>query len=179
VVVAAVILGGIGYLSTRKQADAADADRMRQVYVALSLYEAGFDGVPAPSLAGIGGYLLNPGNLVSDRDPYAKANASAFPDDAGRLQGPRRSPQRISYSYLWSFPESVKRAGRHGFSVQKDPLMGILANEWAGEAKATGDFNAEVSGPVLRIALDGSLYKTSDRGGPKPLGNYEDLFFRR
>ncbi|AIE84442.1 hypothetical protein OP10G_1074 [Fimbriimonas ginsengisoli Gsoil 348] len=172
-VVAAALVLAIGLRIRGKKMDQGEAERMRQVYVALSMYESSNDGIPAPSLASLAVSGVDPANFLATGDPYANTKAPAYPIDGSRPRAPRSSAYRISFSYAGAFPEIAKRLNR------SDPLVGLLANEWIGKVSPTGDFGADVSGPIMRITMDGSVYQTADRGGPKPLGDAEDLFLRR
>lgn len=176
--IVAAVLGGFAWRMLRSSADEGDASRMRRVYVALSMYEQASGG-PAPDLLAARYFGADDADFRSERDPFAKAAGAAFPIDSGMPDRSRRSPIRISFSYLWAFRTAGRVTTKPWLAVRGDPHIGLLASEWGGSVQPGSDFWANVSGPVLRINTDGSLFKTGDRGGPKPVGNAEDLFFRR
>jgi hypothetical protein len=165
VVAAAAIVVGIGLVGRRRADDKNDVGRMRELYVGLSLYEEGNSSADPPSLLPLVPYLSGPDVFLASADPYAATSAKRFPDDAGLPDGPRDSPFRISFDYAGDFAQRSSTSRRV-----------VLADEWTGSVSATGDFHAEVGGPVLQVDSDGAIFRKADRGGPKPLGNITDLF---
>lgn len=172
--IAGAIVYSIGLSMSRKNILGADAEAMRRVYVALSLYEESVDGLPAPDLTAVSIYLPEPACYQAEGDPYV-AEAGPFPLDGGLPSSPRTSPYRISLAYLWAYRPAKPDPLWNWATLSKDSNMGFLANEWRGNVTPKGDFRADVSGSVLRVNRDGSLFQTPDRG-PKPLGDVRDLF---
>jgi len=174
ILLAAGILFAVGVsMRGQDQGDAA-AERMRRVYVALSLYEESVDGMPAPDLSAINLYLPEPACYVADGDPYL-AEKGPFPVDGSLPSSRRASPYRISLGYLWAHRPAKAEKKWDWATLSRDDNVGFLANEWSGKVAPTGNFGANVSGNVLRLNRDGSLIKKA-RGGPKPLGDLKDLF---
>jgi len=165
VTVAAVVVLGIGYRMMRKNGEDELAGCMAKVYVALSMYSESYDGTFPPNLLAIGPNLSSPDDLTLPGDPYVSA-AGPFPNDGSLPGGPRKASTRVSFSYLWDFPIAKE--------MKKQP-PGLLADEWGGEVEATGDFGANVAGPVVRINSDGALAKTTART-QEPLGSFRSLF---
>jgi hypothetical protein len=163
-----------------------DIDRMRKVYVALSLYESVNEGQPAENLLGVRSYLGDNRLLISDKDPWADFQPSRnskegnFPLDPELPKSEERSPIRISFSYLPDFVRAGKTKIPNWRAALTNPRIGILSSGWQGSVTATGDpFVAELFGPVLRINMDGSLFRLKDRGGIGTMGDPQSLFFRR
>ena len=73
VVVAAGIVGGVGWLNARRSSVAGDAENMRRLYVALTTYSQSYDNVPAPSLPALRPYVGSPSDFLSEHDPFASA----------------------------------------------------------------------------------------------------------
>lgn len=159
--VAGGVLGGIGFLMVRRQAGDADASRMRQLYVALTMYEEENGGQPAPDLTFAYPYVPDTGAYLSDRDPFAKA-AGPFPIDGSLPAGKPVSKFRISFGYLWAHRKPKDPAWDWAKLSRKDRL-GFIADEWVGSVTPGSGFQARVSGPVLRVNRDGSLFTTPSR----------------
>jgi hypothetical protein len=118
-----------------------DADRMRRVFMALSLYEMSNDGLPAPNL-GLVRQDVEAVDFQSVDDPEAgKANANqTFPLDPALPNLPLTSPIRVSWTYRWHWPNAGDPR-----AVRMDPRKGLLASWW--------------SGPVLRVNTGGALIR--------------------
>ena len=166
-----------------------ESSRMRRVYVALSLYEQQVDQAPAPTLVAATPYDNNLGDYQSTRDPFLpdesanengqdKQHPHPYPNDPGILNQ-EHSTFRNSFSYIQNFIRNRKITVKPWGETRLDPMIGELADEWLGNVSPRANFAAEVSGRVLRIGTDGAVFVLSDRGGPKPLGDADDLFLRR
>jgi len=178
IVVFAAILTPLVLRSKSKNLLLEESGRMRQIYVALSLYEEQYDSLPAPNLVLASINDPNPKDFASDLDPFEKVQAESYPSDPG-LDNGESSTFRISYSYLLNFTRAGKIQVKPWLETRTDPNIGILGNEWFGAVEAEQPFHAQVSGKLLRINTDGSVYVLPDRGGPKALGNPQDLFLKR
>jgi hypothetical protein len=154
-----------------------ESARMRRIYVALTFYEEQFDTNPAPSLVAASIYDPNREDYLSERDPF-RGSASPFPSDPA-LDNHENSPFRISFSYLENFVREKKVSIKPWAESRLDSKIGILADEWLGTVNPGPNWTAQVSGRVLRIGTDGAVFVLKDRGGPKPLGDPQDLFLRR
>ncbi|RYG22996.1 hypothetical protein EON82_15430 [bacterium] len=117
-----------------------DADRMRRVYMALSLYEMSNGGLPAPNL-GLVRQDVEAIDLQSVDDPNTGGQAGPFPLDPALPNLPLKSPTRVSWSYRWHWPNAGDPV-----AVRMDPRKGLLASWW--------------SGPVLRVNVAGALTQT-------------------
>ena len=151
-----------------------DAERLRRVYVGLSLYEMEHDGRPAPNL-GLVRRDVEPSDFQSIRDPRIALATSAsgktdlrpFPLDPARPTLPLTLPFPVSWSYRWHWPE----AGRGGaFDVRQ----GLLASWWTGSIDAASSNGVGCTGPVLRIDGSGALVHAA-RKSPNALV-FADLF---
>ncbi len=157
-----------------------DTDKLRKIYVALSLYESGNDGMPSQNLLGIRSYLGDDGLLKSETDPWFEEKSKSFPIDPEIPSTARRSPIRVSFSYLPDFVTEGKVKVQNWKAALMDPRIGILTCGWHGTVTPTGEpFVARLFGPVLRINMNGSLYRLKDRGGDGAMGNPEALFYKR
>jgi len=155
-----------------------ESGRMRRLYVAMAMYGEVSNSQPPPNLTAIFGLGVGRENYLSERDPFADLKADSFPADPG-LENGERSPVRISFSYLWDFRRAGKIKTKPWAELQFDTTTGILADEWLGSVQPGKPFEAQVSGQVIRINMDGSVFRLKDRGGPKPLGDPQDLFIKR
>lgn len=125
-----------------------DAERLRQTYVALTLYESTHDGLPAPNL-GLVRQDLEPSDLQSVADPNVAG--TDFPLDPALPSFPLRSPTRVSWSYRWHWPSAGDP------NVRLDARRGLLASWWTGG--------------VQRVNVDGSLVEK-----PHAALTFGDLF---
>jgi len=186
---AVIVIGGIIiFLLANKQQGAnlvlTESGRMRRLYVALAYYEEQYDSAPAPSLVVAARFDPNQSDYLSEKDPFSGSTplesqkAKLFPSDPG-LDNHEYSPFRISFSYILNFIRADKIAVNPWYETRQDPRIGELADEWLGNVDPGTSFQAKVSGRVLRIGTDGAVYQLRDRGGPKPLGNANDLFIKR
>lgn len=180
VTAAAAILIPIAKRSSGNSLLLNESGRMRKVYVALTLYEEQFDQQPAPNLLAASVYDPNQADYASGLDPFVKSQPAGqgFPIDPG-LDGSEKSPFRISFSYLPNFVRAGKLSIKPWAETRLDPKVGELADEWFGSVQAEEPYHAKVSGALLRINTDGAVYVLPDRGGPKSLGDPQDLFIKR
>src|SRR5580658_7219578 len=152
-VVAAVLLiaGSIltyAYNTMRTQTDEQiDADRMRQIYFALSLYESANDGKPAPNLLAIRRDLGDDRFYQAQNDPFMKGDS--FPIDPALVDLPNRSPVRISFSYLPDWVNADKASVKNWSDALKDVRMGILACYWYGKIDDKSPEGRLTDGPVI------------------------------
>lgn len=177
-IVVAAILIPLARRSSGRNELLSESGRMRKVYVALSLYEEQYDTQPAPNLLAATVYDPQHTDFVSELDPFAATSSKSFPMDPGLDVG-EASPFRISFSYLQDFVRAGKIHVAPWAETRLNPKIGVLGNEWYGSVHAGDPFHADVSGRLLRINTDGSVYVLPDRGGPKPLGDSDDLFLKR
>jgi len=178
IVVAAAILIPVGLFRRKSNLILDESGRMRKVYVALSLYEEQYDQQPAPSLVAASYFDPVRADFTTPRDPYSDVKATQFPIDPG-LDLKETSPFRISFAYIQNYLRANKLKAKPWPQLRLDPLIGVLGNEWYGDSTATDNFHANVKGRLMRINTDGSVFVLPDRGGPKQLGDAQDLFLRR
>lgn len=177
VLVALGIVGAFGWRSIQRQTILDEGGRMQRIYVALSLYEAGWNGEMPNELSSATPYLPNPSDLTSSRDPFASA-AGPFPLDAGLPAAKRTASRRVSDAYLFAHRAAGRIRVPAWAQARYDGPLGLIANEWSGTVKPTEAFQAEVSGLVLRVTVEGNLVQVL-RDGPKPLGDTDDLFRKK
>jgi hypothetical protein len=179
VLAAAAILIPVAVKTQNKNLMIGESGRMRQVYIALMSYEALYDNMPAPNLVAASTYDPNHLDYLSALDPFIRTvSPSGYPMDPG-LQNGEISPFRISVSYLPNFMRAGKIMVKPWAVTRDDPRIGELADEWYGSVNPGSPFQAQVGGRLLRVNTDGSVYVLPDRGGPKPLGDAQDLFIKR
>jgi hypothetical protein len=157
-----------------------DADRMRKVYVALSLYESANDGLPSANMLGVRTYLRDDSLLVSDCDPWAQTRSSSFPIDGELPKSKEQSPTRLSFAYLPDFVNAGKAKIQNWQTTLMDPRIGILSCGWHGSVNSGSEpFEAQLFGPVLRINTNGSLFRLKSRDDDGAMGDVQALFFKR
>ena len=178
IVIAAAVLYPLASRQQSKSLLLDESGRMRRLYVALSFYEEQYDNQPAPSLTLASAYEPNRSYYVSDLDPFKDTKAPSYPLDPG-ITNHELASFRISFSYIQNFIRNEKIKVKPWDEVRMDPKVGELADEWTGSVSADEPFKAHVSGPVIRIGTDGAVFVLADRGGPKELGNPDDLFLKR
>ena len=178
VIIALAILIPISLRSKRGNLLLDESGRMRKVYIALSLYEEQYDTQPAPNLLAASVYDPVHEDFLSELDPYVRAQATSFPSDPG-IENSTPSPFRISFSYIQNFLQAGKLKIKPWVIARTDPTLGVIGDEWYGSVTPTENFRANVSGRLMRINTDGSVFVLEDRGGPKALGDAQDLFVKR
>ena len=180
VIAACGILIPIAVRQRRNTMLLSEAGLMRRVYVALAFYEEQFDNAPAPTLVAASAYDPHQADYQSPSDPFIdeKPGSKGFPNDPGLSNG-ETAPFRLSFSYIQNYTRTGKLKLKPWQELRRNPLIGEIADEWTGTVAPGSPFEAQVSGQVLRIGTDGAVFQLKDRGGPKPLGNAEDLFLKR
>ena len=176
VLVGIAVLVGLGWRTTNRQGVLDEAARLQSLYVALASYESQFDGLPAPSIGMAAPFVRSRNDFQSGADPYRSA-VGPYPIDGG-LPEAVAGEFRISDAYLWAHRIAKKMRTPEWQAARQDPTLGVLATEWLGQVTRTGSFRAQVSGLVLRVNTDGAVVRVQ-RGGPKALGDVEDLFRRK
>jgi len=169
-----------------------DISNMRQVYVAVTLYEQDHGDAAPLDLA----YTLNyaKSDLIynSKIDPRPKdTKVQGWTAAPCGIQPARRVPFRISYPYLRTMMTSYRdRGDNFDYAVQREkPEMGMIANPWVGTVVRFlgGEVNGQsqdsaygplMDGPVDRIRMDGSYFRLARRMDPSCLGGCtDDMFF--
>lgn len=154
VAVAAAIVVLFSATLNRRNDDAGTMERLRRVYVAVSLYQFDNQSAYPPFLDDVLRDLDGPTDLQSSRDPFLSA-PGPYPRDAGLLEGPK-GKHRISLLYLPAHRDAGK-VGKDAFrNWEGDPLGALLILPWHGTVAPGANFGAEVSGKQIRIQFDGS-----------------------
>lgn len=174
VVVAAAVVIPIGMSSRSRRSQAVDVQRMRNVYMALAMYETEVDQMLPPDLSLARNYAQNDDQFQSELDPYVGIGGP-YPVDGSLPEWKRTSPIRISFAYLYSFAEAGRLHPAPWPKAKFERSLGLIADEWTGTVRRAGNFGATVGGPLWRVTVDGSAVRIP-RGGPKPIGNAADLF---
>jgi len=181
-VVAAILFTTAGGAKKRSN-EAVDISNMRQVYMALSMYAEDKGQHPA-SLLYLSDYIPSKSLFSSPEDKRA-GEAGSYPADLYVFDSKRRSPFKISYAYLRAFENSEVWHPRLSWQAfLEDPSVGILANGWY---RPRSSFNLDLGneaehghlcnpGPMLRIRMDGSLWRAYPRDGTVVGGSINGLF---
>jgi hypothetical protein len=88
------------------------------------------------------------------------------------------SPIRISFSYLPDWAETGMWQTNNWNASMKDVKLGLLACYWYGTIDSTTPNGRLTDGPVMRIDMDGSVYRLASRKNKTEL-TADDLFVRR
>jgi hypothetical protein len=189
-VVTAVLLVAFAILFTAQryvmgQSDEfVDAQKMRTIYTAIYMYEVSHDDVPPASLLTIQRDLGEDDVKVlqSRNDPWTASpegkSKTSFPIDPACPHVKGETPIRISFSYM---PIWARLGGVKVKSWQKEDAgvkAGILASWWYGSIDNQNLDGRNCTGPVVRINMDGSVYRLDHRSDSSSL-TADDLFFRR
>src|SRR5205814_2160489 len=93
---------------------------------------------------------------------------------------PETSPIRLSYAYLPDFIRNHQPGAPSWASARMDDTTGLIACGWHGKVEPSSrPFVAQLSGLVLRIDMDGALFRLPNRGGDGEMGNASALFVKR
>ena len=177
--------------SKKKATEPVDISNMRQIYMAIVMYEDDHSTSAPASLVLAESYVDSPQLFASSGDiigtPYADNFWPAHalvPCEGGT------SPFKISYGYLRSFPpygEDVE----HWDLARNNSQIGILASPWSGSPMSSRNFSMRCAtgvvdslgppmvGPILRINMDGSFYRLAKNRSIGAVGVTSDLFFNR
>lgn len=162
-----------------KSLSSIDEGRMRSVYVALSVYESENQEAPAPSLVAVRSQLADDTLLLSQEDPFSNYRSKSFPVDPELPGLPEKSPVRISFSYLNNFIRTRIEPNTSWQAERLNSLTGVLSSGWSGQVDLTVEpFTARLYGPVLRINMDGALFRAPNRRSGR-MGDYKALFYNR
>jgi hypothetical protein len=174
VLVAGATLAVFGLRVGQRRGMLDEGARMQRLYVALSMYESQVDGDPAPSLAAARPFVGSTRDYASDRDPF-RDRSGPYPPDGSLPEARPTASFRVSDGYLWAHRLAGRIQVPKWSVAREDATLGQIANEWYGGVTPAQGFGAQVSGLILRINTDGSFVRVQ-RGGPKPLGDAQDLF---
>lgn len=175
------------FASARRRAfQVTDTSNMRQLYMAISMYEEA-NGDSPPTLLDTRTYVTSnelyrsPVDLVTRPDPVLH-NYSAKPFAPDRSM---RSAFRISYAYHKTYPPNDEDDLRwHDLRARSE--VGILASPWSGSVghdhARAGTYlpdGPSMDGPILRINMDGSFFKLAQNRDIGFTGSLRDFFFNR
>lgn len=106
-----------------------DAVQMRQVYVAVNLYEQSYDDESPTSLLYSEEFAKSNGVYVSPVDPYG-GGVPGVPDyPADQIyRGELRSPFRISYAYLYPYGTEAGFSREWFRDRRTDPSWGLICS---------------------------------------------------
>lgn len=177
-VLAAILFPTIG-AAKRHAREPDEIARLRQVYLGLVMYED--EGGEMPPVLG----LVRP--YVGDDRPFATSYPARrhpphgpYPAEAFThfYEGTSRFP--IDFGYLKTYPPNDENRARWRLK-REDPLCGLIASPWAGEpftlSPSNDPDNPLMRGPVLRIKMDGSLYRLAQNPYSSGLGDVNGLFY--
>ena len=169
-----------------------DVSNMRQLYAGLVMYENDYDGILPKLIGGCEPYVKEARVFNSSLDPRPvdRHKAGWTPDPCGPRGYPARSTFKISYPYSLSFyvGNILQPFGKGYEEWRTNPKFGLIASpwvgkveHWSGEVMENEDMDSAMgpfmSGPILRIQMDGSLHRLPVRMGTDFLGgSFMDLF---
>lgn len=168
-IVFAAIMFPLGLGIVHRREDRFEMARLRQVFMAMALYEGDHAGAHPPTIADAEPYVPSDEWLICRHDPFAQAKGP-FPCDGGNPKLPPTSKFRVSDAYYWTWVQT-KDARDPGAFDSRQPW---IADEWVGSVTPQDNFKAEVSGRFFRLNMDGALFV---RQGPRrPTGDLTVLF---
>lgn len=169
-----------------------EISNMRQVYMALTMYEEDSGGKSPLALGELLPYTTDNRVFSSPLDNYRTPmkgqdwTATPFVPCSGMLY-----PHKISYAYLRQFTPFDEDDALWS-EVRLNSMVGIIASPWLGVPDRTfvttlacGDPVSAVAGPTMkgpvqRIQMDGSLYRLPAHHDTTAFGaSTNDLFFNR
>lgn len=168
-VLAAAILIPMGLSMVHHSSAGRDVERMRDLYVSLTMYQESAGGEPPPDLTFLSAYQPDPRAYIAFNDPYVTARGP-FPVDGGLPNGKRVSRDRISFTYLGAYQTHFS-----WLNISRESRIGLIADEWGGAIVTSGNFDAKVSGALMRISVDGSL-TTTNRTYLTSIGSQKEIF---
>jgi len=161
-----------------------DISQMRQVFLALNLYEEESGEFPR-SLLDTKKFVTSPQLYRSPVDLFGLLLANSFPADLYVFDSGIRSPFRISYAYLRAFEGRQQWHPRLSWEqFRQDPRVGVLANRMycpksarqvRDPIRSEHDY-IRLPGMVLRIRMDGSLWRARPNDGTVLGGSINGLF---
>jgi|GEM_PF-1242342 len=172
-VVASLILTSLNRLVVDRGKESEDIQKMRRIYVALTIYETSNNDLPPPDLRYVTRYLGGTSDFLASNDPFAAGNA--FPLDPA-LPSSRTSKIRVSFSYL---PEWISHGGWNTKNWSQDvdkPSLGLISCYWYGDIDNINPDGRLCTGPVIRANMDGSI-STVPRSNHEKL-TVDDLFLK-
>lgn len=179
-VLAAVLLPVYGGVKGKAR-ESVDISNMRQVYMAITMYESDFDSTTPQRLDQVGHYAKSQDLFRAPRDPVKQTKTGSYPARLFVIGAPERIHYRVSYAFLRSYPGYYYLEDQWDEARQQDKL-GMIASQWHGAALAGptspefAEHGVPFDGPVLRITMGGSLYRLAKRKYPEVRGSINDLF---
>jgi hypothetical protein len=159
--------------------EAVDIAQMKQLFVGVTLYEEQNDGVSPIWITQVEPIVKSRDIFRSPVDPVIKAGPRGYPI-VPFLSEDETVPYRVSYIYLRSIPPYNYDELRWS-NLRSQSQIGMLASPWHGKHLDwySPTFGPAADGPILRICMDGSLYRLNKRLYPTAGGAVTDLFFVR
>lgn len=189
-VLAAILFPALA--SAKKKAkEPVDISNMRQLYMAICMYEDDYENTSPASLGLVASYVnapqlfASPGDVL--RTPYPD---NLWPAHALMPCEGGTSLFKISYAYLKSFPPNDENAERWNL-LRNNSQIGILGSPWSGVPQSSRNFSIPCDdgvvdslgppmvGPILRVNMDGSFYRLAKNRSMDAVGVTADLFFDR
>lgn len=170
-----------------------DLAKLKQVYLAICLYEGDQNEISPTTLVETFHYVKEPDIFRASVDKLRKIESPSGSYTSTPFvpcTGQPKSIWRISWAYLKTYPPHMEE--QQWASLRNSAEVGILASPWSGWLSGRqpsqaltfgcGENVFEVSGPqfdgpILRIKMDGSLY-TLPRHYDGLYGSLNDFFYR-
>lgn len=173
-----------------------DISNMRQLYLGVQLYLGDYNDWAPKLLTEARSYVGSDTPYSSPLDPRPQDTALPgwTPAPCGPPGATPRVTYRVSYPYLRSvMPFDTYSNDRWDFDFQRRrPWVGVIASPWVGEIlewpsgknpqgeQDASSFGPRMRGPILRICMDGSLYRIHKRSdeGYLGAGSYDMFWYR-
>ena len=179
-VLAALLFPAIG-AAKRRAREPDETARLRQIYLGLVMYEEDSGEMP-PVLSFARPYVGDDRTFATaypglmrhpSHGPYPAEMFSHFYEDV--------SPFPVDFGYLKTYPPNDENKARWRLK-RADPLCGLIASPWAGTPYVLSPADQYqpgplMQGPVLRIKMDGSLYRLADNPDSAGFGGLVGLFY--
>lgn len=153
------------FIQTKKRARLTqDIVQMRQVYLAIAMYEEDANDHSPPSLLDTLTYARSQSVYASPVDPYAAGipGVADFPADISAYGDTSRAPFRISYPYLYPMARQLGFDDTWFSQMRNNPTYGLIAvfmyNDPFNPQPSVSQFDVwRLKTTVDRILTDGSL----------------------
>ena len=180
------------YIHAKKTAKSTvDISNMRQIYLAVTMYEQDHDNFAPEKLPLAAPYTRSKECFASPLDvyrtPLADGNWPSAPL-TGSI-GPWESSYKVSYAYS----RTVRGFdSQELYQARRDkPIFGMLASPWMADPISwmwadqiqvetgfpwSSIYGPTMEGPILRIKMDGSFFRCPKRQSGLPTASVPDLF---
>jgi prepilin-type N-terminal cleavage/methylation domain-containing protein len=171
----------------RRGREPSEIARLRGLYLGLSMYDEDAEDMP-PALPASLPYVRDVRMFATAYPVRTRTLSGAYPDAVFAWVSGLTVPYPVDFGYLRTYPPYHE--DRHRWRERREnPVCGLIASPWAGVPSgslgpgAPSDrFSGDVThgpvmrGPVLRVRMDGSLYRLA-RNPDGGAGGVGGLFY--